>query len=715
MPIDLFGGKSTPTAAPIDLFGGENNDSESAPLPLTKEQKIQKFKDMAGINNKTPLDAIKNILVGLGTAGQNVAKTFTGGKSPSVDMESTFGVTPENRSNVIQGAAQYAPLIASGGLGLLGDAAIGTAYGATQDPDSPATGAAITGGTNAGFGLLNTLVSSSNPIIKAGARMAAGGLLGYGVGGKEGAVFGVGGGLVAPTMMKRMGIGKDVGQDVVSMINPEDMPQVHARINAANEEGLSITPGEASGRPDIRAREIRLGRVGQGASESYNIGKERMADEKSKIRELKNEISPAGLDSAHEIRKASQNAIKELETTRSKATEPYYTAAKSEEIPQHELDNLLETPRIKDTMHEVLNDKDLAPTLGGQQPTGKKMVAMVENRIDNLLDKARSKPYNKDRIDQLQYAKDNFASDYGDPKVQSVLKEIYKDDPVFQATAMGINARGMEFLDAVKKRINTASENMGSPMNMTGKDKYKAGLIQESANKITNVTDQYSQNYQTARSIHEQMSPTVDEAKNGSLGRLANLSDTQLKNASSIIFDPAQTNIRVLSKIKQQIMRRDPQAWNSIVRNEIDRLNKKGVIDGVSFYQKMFTNENQYNQFKVALDHNPEALKMFENLKTSWEDLSRPSKKATTAAEQEKIGMGGLRDSFLTYLEMIADQVGGKDQQAALRYLYSPKWQADLANIKSTANPVTRKRQTAIMFAKTLPPKYFIGNDNSNQ
>lgn len=690
-------------------------------VPLTKEQKLKKFADLAGVNS-TPFDTIKNIAVGLGNAGQNLAQFAKPVTEPlanvirpyipnslkvlpeTVNMENTFGVNDQNRNNLVQGLAQYSPMLLTGGMSLPAEIAANTIYGATQSPEHPIIGGGLTGGTTAALGLLNNM----GPIPRAIARSLASAGLGYAVGGKEGAELGATAGLFAPTIAGRLGIGKTIGNDIVGMLNKEDLPIVQQRLQAANAEGQVLTPGEASGRPDIRAREIRLGKFGEGATEAFNINKNRMASQKSAIAQLKNEISPSGTDPAFEIRKAAQDSIKELEDTRSAATSPYYKAAENEEIPQQEFDKLLEIPRIKDTMHEVLNDKDIAPTLGGQQPTGKKMMAMVENRIDNLITKAKSKPYNQDRIQQLQYARDNVATDYGDPKVQSVLKEIYNDDPVFQATAMGINARSMKFLDAVKQRINTASKAEASGLNPTGQDKRKAGLIQGAANKITDITDQYSKNYQIARSIHEQMSPVVDTAKNGVLGRIANLSDTQLKTASSMIFDPAQTDIRVLARIKQNIMRRNPNAWNGIVRNEIERLNKKGTIDGVSFYQKIFSDENKYQQFKLALDHNPNALQSFENLKTSWEDLSRSSTKATTSGEREKLGMNGFRDAAISILEMIADQITGTKQKEALKYLYSPSWEADYMNIVNTKNSPSKVNQMAKMFAKILPPIYLV-------
>ena len=109
-----------------------------------KEAGVEQFKKYAGIGNDPTGNTLRNIASGLGTAGQNIASTFTGGQAPTVNMDETFGVTDETSQPLTKGIAQYSPLLATGGLGSAA-ANIGAAgaYGATQNPESPLKGAAM--------------------------------------------------------------------------------------------------------------------------------------------------------------------------------------------------------------------------------------------------------------------------------------------------------------------------------------------------------------------------------------------------------------------------------------------------------------------------------------------------------------------------------------------------------------------------------------------
>lgn len=659
-----------------------------------KAQKAAALKKMLVDDSfSTTRDVIKPIISGLGTAGQNIATTVTRGYAPKVDMREIVGMQDPNMiQRFVEGGAQYAPLAVAGPLGWMGDLAAGTAYGATQSPESPILGAGVGGGSNLAAGILSQLMQTSNPLVGLLARGALGGATGYGLTGtKEGAATGLGIGAFGPRALRRSGL-LNPANEIIGKINPQE---AQARYQAGIELGTPLHPGEATGRADISGEVGAMGKVGEGSQELARIREQRIADQQAAINRFKGQVSAEGGDYGRNIKNAAQEHINELEKLRSDEAAPHYKAAENDQIPQAELDKLLDVPRIKNTFSEVLEDQDLVHELGGQQPTGKTMIAMIENRIDGLLTKAHGKPYNAQQIENLQYAKDNLTKDYGDPRVQDVLKELYKNDPVFHATSLGIDTRSIKFLDTVKKRINRSA--------MLEKDKYTAGLIGNNADRITTIADQYSPEYKIARSKFERASPLVDEAKNSQLGRLANLSDTQLKNASKIIFDPAQTNIRVLQQLKTQIMRKDPAAWNGIVRNEIERLTKKGSYNAQNFYQEVLKNENQYNQFKMALDHNPEALTTLENMKLAWEHLKNPVA-AGTEYQRSAQSTNAIRDSIGRLYQEITSIAGGKEEAKAIEYLHSPRWMADIQSANKIRNEKIRNAKLAEMMTKILPP-----------
>lgn len=77
--------------------------------------------------------------------------------------------------------------------------------------------------------------------------------------------------------------------------------------------------------------------------------------------------------------------------------------------------------------------------------------------------------------------------------------------------------------------------------------------------------------YREARLTFEAESPAVTQLEESIIGKIADIDDTQLKNVSRRIFDPAETNPTVVRRAKAVIDEVDPDAWNRLVRAEIER------------------------------------------------------------------------------------------------------------------------------------------------
>lgn len=125
----------------------------------------------------------------------------------------------------------------------------------------------------------------------------------------------------------------------------------------------------------------------------------------------------------------------------------------------------------------------------------------------------------------------------------------------------------------------------------------------------------------------------------------------------------------------------------------------------------MLANDNQFRQFELALDHNTEALQTLRDMKRAWKNLINFETPRTEYGSARR-GMNTFRETMKNILDMIVEQVGAKQHAEALNYLYSPRWLADMENLRKTSNMTSRKAQAAIMFAKILPP---MALSNTNQ
>lgn len=98
----------------------------------------------------------------------------------------------------------------------------------------------------------------------------------------------------------------------------------------------------------------------------------------------------------------------------------------------------------------------------------------------------------------------------------------------------------------------------------------KAKLL-EFKDRIVGVMDSNSPLYREARDAFAAESPAVNAIENSMIGKIANLDDTQLKGVSTRIFDPQNVNVKNVTDAKKVIQSVDPDAWDMLMRAEIER------------------------------------------------------------------------------------------------------------------------------------------------
>lgn len=152
----------------MDEYNGTNSASVNTGVPIgaqgnraVRDDKMAALQSIIGAN-RSPIDAFKDVGVGLmrggqhlaetlGEAGQGIASAATGGYAPRVNMREEMGLGKENPvdfqnligsknpSALLQGVAQYAPGALMGGSNLAGQVASNAMWGASQAlPDTKA-------------------------------------------------------------------------------------------------------------------------------------------------------------------------------------------------------------------------------------------------------------------------------------------------------------------------------------------------------------------------------------------------------------------------------------------------------------------------------------------------------------------------------------------------------------------------------------------------
>jgi hypothetical protein len=213
--------------------------------------------------------------------------------------------------------------------------------------------------------------------------------------------------------------------------------------------------------------------------------------------------------------------------------------------------------------------------------------------------------------------------------------------------------------------------------------------------------DEASPAFKEAREAFAEASPAVTKVQESIIGKIAALDDTQLKQVSSKIFDPQQTNPAVIKRAKKAITDVDPDAWNEITRVELERrlgsiksTLEEGSVENIpgQLFRAIFPNDKGTKVLMNALDD--EGRKNLKFLQTALRraSLGRPGGSQTAAREEIKQELRGgfvqgIRNLFtnpINTLVSVGDDAGFNRRVLSLsKALFDPNWKAEMKALRA--------------------------------
>ena len=272
-----------------------------------------------------------------------------------------------------------------------------------------------------------------------------------------------------------------------------------------------------------------------------------------------------------------------------------------------------------------------------------------------------------------------------DGNIETALKDVMTD-PLYKLKLSEATPNSIQVWDLVKRNVGrkiAAAKRDG--------DKEAAMILEESQNSLLNILDNASPEYAAARALYSEGAKPLQKLRESNLGRLANLNDMQLKNVSKIIFDPAETDIKVLMQLRDNVVKQSPDTWGRIVRNEIERKldMAKGSSPATNFYNAFLAKPRDYRQLLVATQGLPNVRQKLVDMKAVFKDLIEPIS-AKTAARLAKSSLDVPRSSIELARNVINNFLGGKFDKAAVDLMFSPTWDKELAKVVKINNKASR-------------------------
>jgi len=241
--------------------------------------------------------------------------------------------------------------------------------------------------------------------------------------------------------------------------------------------------------------------------------------------------------------------------------------------------------------------------------------------------------------------------------------------------------------------------------------------LREIQETLLSQIDEASPTYKQARELFKQESPQVSKVQDSIVGKISKLDDTQLKQVASKIFDPAQTNPKVLLDAKKVIRDVDPEAWDQIVRVELERrlgsiksIAEEGTVENIpgQLFRALFPNDKSSKVLFNALSGEQKQNLKYIRTALNRAKLGRPGGSQTAGREEIKRELRGgifqtFRNLFRNPINTITsageDAAFNKSASALAKALYDPTWKAQMSKIRklSPKSPAAGRALTQLL------------------
>ena len=506
-----------------------------------------------------------------------------------------------------------------------------------------------------------------------------------------------------PTKSARENLIENIGQDIEEGLKTQKQ---------ARQLNLNLTPAEATGNPLLITSQNAAGTSKKGAIKLHEHYKKEKAAQEEVIDDLLNTVHPESKIVNEEIREIAQKVAKEPELIREKAVSPIYEQAYKdtvgEMVPTKAAQSLNKT--ITDLIREQYPD---LPEKTIKQLKEKAFPTLDNMTPENINEIFGEQIYNK--LDKEGYFTKSLKSEVRWPEeirnsknIMEAIRIAKKDVP-YADELINFEPNSVKVLDIAKQVIDAKIEQA-----LKNKDGPLVRAWQMSKKQLLDVIDRNSPNYQKARKTFEDLSPAVEKMRKSKIGKIANMTDEQLKNVSKEIFDRTVTDNKSFAKYRNEISKVSPGAWKALVRQEMERLLQEGDKTGHNFYNSILKDKRMFKKFQSALQGNPEAHKKLNLMNRVFAHIgTAPS--AKTSASVMGIPQNVPRSVTDLTLEIGRKLTNGLWDDALVDLIIGNKWDKELRALEKAPKDQQSSKLGKILDAiKDEAGNYSVKNNKKN-
>ncbi len=390
---------------------------------------------------------------------------------------------------------------------------------------------------------------------------------------------------------------------------------------------------------------------------------------------------PEGVSLASQaVRDAAKNAIKSAEDTRTAAAKPFYDSAKDQVIPDEVLqkqqplgnaetiirnpvmEQLKGDPIITSALAAIRRDPVYKSALGAAPDNSLRVLDQVKKYLDDKIGGALNSG-EKGRAGLMLGAKtrltdalDSSSADYHMARAtfqenSAPVNELNNSIIGKIANLDDTNLKSVSSMLFDPKEMDTrVLENAMSVISKQNPDAWGGIVRQHLQSKLESALQINSDAISTLKTFKNTVMGTprqeqilkialknnpdafaaiksainrndLGSLKNTLIDKIANTGDTQLKTVARTLFDPAESDPKVLQQAMNAIKQQNPDAWNAILRSHIQSQfenmklsTQNGASFGKSFANQFMGTAKKREMLSMALQGNPEGLENFKLL-----------------------------------------------------------------------------------------------------
>jgi len=262
-----------------------------------------------------------------------------------------------------------------------------------------------------------------------------------------------------------------------------------------------------------------------------------------------------------------------------------------------------------------------------------------------------------------------------------------------------------EILDDMINKIDTYSS----------ADKSLRRGLTEIKSVLVKSMDDASPLYSEAKELYKNASVPINKLENSMLGQLENINENQLERVRRIIFDPNAVQREEMQSVKKIIRKQNPEAWNKIVRYEMqDRINRALKISEADLADETINmpfriRESLFGSKGGKRDALFNAMNPGQRKKAEWLDLALQYAAKGRVQGSTTFGQGKaderMKAALSTFLSPQMSMIRYADQASAEKYarnmvdlLMGQKWDGEIKKIMKN-RPRTKKAILALATA----------------